>query len=269
MTKTPPSTHEHRLLLAIAVLVLIGFAGHFAFPIDPATAKNLIVSLGLHSDVGSNHFVDSRAWLGIPNAADVLSNLPFALFGIWGLLLQANKNRPSQRYAGRENFVLTLFFIGLIFTTIGSGLYHLAPSDSTLLWDRAGMAFAFAGMLGIASSERISTRSGIWLGLASLLSGALSLIVWKQTSDVLPWSVLQFGGMAMVLVLAITRPTTKALGISLLWIILFYGAAKVLEATDSFVFEATGHWVSGHTLKHLVAGLAALPVIQVLNLSSR
>jgi len=157
--------------------------------------------------------------------------------------------------------VLALFFIGLIFTTIGSALYHLAPSDSTLLWDRAGMAFAFAGMLGIAASERISTRSGIWLGLASLLAGTLSLIVWQQTSDVLPWSVLQFGGMAVILILAITRPTTKALGISLLWIVLFYGAAKVLEAMDSWVFETTGHWVSGHTLKHLVASLAAWPII--------
>ena len=264
MTKTTPSKHEHRLLLALAALVVIDFAGHFAFPIDPAAAKNLIASLGLHNDLGSNHFTDSRAWLGIPNAADVLSNLPFALFGIWGLLLQAKLVKPSQPFTGRENFVLTLFFIGLIFTTIGSGLYHLAPSDSTLLWDRAGMVFAFAGMLGIAASERISTRSGIWLGLASLLAGALSLIVWQQTSDVLPWSVLQFGGMMLILVLAITRPTTKALGISLLWIILFYGAAKVLEATDSWVFEASGHLVSGHTLKHLVASLTAWPVIRVL-----
>ncbi len=256
--------HERRLLLAIAALVVIGFAGHFFFPLTPETVKSLVASLGLHGNLGGNHFVDSRAWLDIPNAADVLSNLPFALFGVWGLLLQAKLREPSQRFINREGFVLTLFFIGLIFTAIGSMLYHLAPSDSTLLWDRAGMAFAFAGMLGIAASERISTRSGIWLGLASLLAGALSLIVWRQTSDVLPWVLLQFGGMATILILAITRPTTKALGISMLWIIIFYGAAKVLEATDSWVFETTGHLVSGHTLKHLVASLAAWPVIRVL-----
>ncbi len=256
--------HERRLLLATLALFVLGFVGHFVCPIDPESAKQIIISLGLHSDLGSNHFVDDRAWMGIPNAADVLSNLPFTIFGIWGLLLQAKLRKSSHRYRGRENFVLALFFIGLIFTTIGSSLYHLAPSDATLLWDRAGMVFAFAGMLGIAASERVSAQSGIWLGLASLLAGVLSLLVWRQTSDVLPWSVLQFGGMAMVLVLAITRPTTKALGVSLLWIILFYGAAKVLEATDSWVFEAMGRWVSGHTLKHLVASLAALPVIRVL-----
>ncbi|MDI9334102.1 MAG: hypothetical protein QM533_06965 [Cytophagales bacterium] len=269
MIKTTPFKHELRLLLAIAVLVVIGFAGHFVFPIDPDAAKTLIANLGLHNDLGSHHFIDSRAWLGIPNAADVLSNLPFALLGIWGLLLQVKLRKPSQRLINRESFVLTLFFIGLIFTTIGSGLYHLAPSNETLVWDRAGMAFAFAGMLGIAASERISSRSGIWLGLASLLAGALSLIVWRQTNDVLPWSVLQFGSMAMVLALAVTRPTTKALGISLLWIVIFYGTAKVVEAADSFVFEATGHFVSGHTLKHLVASLAALPVIRSLILASQ
>jgi len=261
--------YEYRLFAVALLLFVVGFVGHFIYPMDPAALQDLVAMLGLHSNLGGNHFVDARAWLGIPNAADVISNLPFAISGIWGLLLQAKQRKASQRYVGREDFVLTLFFIGLIFTTIGSGLYHLAPSDSTLLWDRAGMAFAFAGVLGIAASERASARSGIWLGLASLFAGMLSLIAWSKTGDVLGWGVFQFGGMAMVLVLAITRPTTKALGISLLWIIFFYGAAKVLEATDSWVFEATEHLVSGHTLKHLVASLAALPVIFSLRRSVR
>lgn len=154
--------------------------------------------------------------------------------------------------------------MGLLFTTIGSCLYHLAPTDATLLWDRAGMAFAFAGMLGIAASERVSVRSGIWLGLLTLLCGAIALFVWSRSADVLPWSVVQFGGMAMILILSITRPIPKALGISLLWVVVFYAVAKIFEAFDHGVYEATGHMVSGHTLKHLVAALAALPIIRVL-----
>ena len=43
-----------------------------------------------------------------------------------------------------------------------------------------------------------------------------------------------------------------------------YAAAKMLEAGDAWVFEATGHLVSGHTLKHGVAALAALPVLAAL-----
>ncbi|MCL2715343.1 MAG: hypothetical protein FWD68_12330 [Alphaproteobacteria bacterium] len=32
------------------------------------------------------HFADTRTLLGLPNAADVLSNLPFLIMGIWGLV---------------------------------------------------------------------------------------------------------------------------------------------------------------------------------------
>jgi hypothetical protein len=260
-TLTP---HEQRLAWLVVALCLIGLIGHFAFPLRPENVKALVTSMGMHAHMGSHHFVDTRMWLGIPNAGDVLSNLPFAIFGLWGLLKLRKIHAPSQRFLNRENFVLTLFFVGLIFTTFGSALYHLAPSDASLLWDRAGMAFAFAGMLGVAASERVSTRSGIWLGLVTLLTGAISLFVWSQTTDVLPWMTLQFGGMALVLILAITRAIPNSLGVSLVWVIVFYGAAKVLEGMDTAVFEATGHLVSGHTLKHLVASLAALPIIRVL-----
>jgi hypothetical protein len=110
----------------------------------------------------------------------------------------------------------------------------------------------------------VSVQSGIWLGLVTLLAGAFSLLTWSHTTDVLPWMTLQFGGMALVLILAITRAIPNSLGVSLVWVIVFYGAAKVLEGMDTAVFEATGHWVSGHTLKHLVASLAAWPILKVL-----
>lgn len=254
-------SRERRLLLAALLLFLVGIVGHFIYPFTPDVVTNLVIRLGLHGNLGSNHFVDERTWLGIPNAADVLSNLPFAIFGFWGLALQANTSKAFRPYMRRENFVLTLFFMGLIFTAVGSMLFHLAPSDSTLLWDRVGMAFAFAGMLGVAASERVSARSGIWLGLASLLTGTLALIVWSKTSDVLPWMVLQFGCMAMILILAITRQHAKSLGVSLYAVVAWYALAKVFESKDHAIFESTGHWVSGHTLKHLAASLAALPII--------
>ncbi len=256
--------HESRLLLAVTALFVLGVIGHLICPLTPDAVKALVAQLGLHANLGGNHFVDGRVWLGIPNAADVLSNLPFAIFGMWGLRLQANTRKAFQPYIGRENFVLALFFIGLIFTALGSVLYHLAPSNDTLLWDRMGMVFAFAGMLGISASERVSARSGIWLGLASLLAGALALLVWSKTSDVLPWMLLQFGSMVVILVLAMTRKNAKNLGVSLYAIIAYYAIAKICEANDHAIFEATGQFVSGHTLKHLVASLAALPVIRVL-----
>lgn len=262
--KTSLTPHENRLVWLVLALFLIGLIGHFAFPLTPDVVKTLVTSLGMHAHMSGHPFVDARMWLDVPNAGDVLSNLPFAIFGVWGLLKLRKVRTPSTRFLDRENFVLALFFVGLIFTTCGSALYHLAPTDASLLWDRAGMAFAFAGMLGVAASERVSLRGGIWLSLVALLAGAFSLLTWSHTADILPWTTLQFGGMALVFILAITRAIPNSLGVSLVWVVVFYGVAKVLESADTAVFDATGHLVSGHTLKHLVASLAALPVIVAL-----
>ena len=51
-------------------------------------AATLALALGLHGPIAqwaSYHaFADARAWLGLPNAQNVLSYLPFALLGLWG-----------------------------------------------------------------------------------------------------------------------------------------------------------------------------------------
>jgi hypothetical protein len=76
----------------------------------------------------------------------VLSNLPFAIAGLWGLVLLRRVapgmlDAPSRALAG-------LFFAGLVCTAVGSALYHWQPQDAGLLWDRLGMVLPFAGLLG-------------------------------------------------------------------------------------------------------------------------
>jgi len=51
-------------------------------------------------------------------------------------------------------------------------------------------------------------------------------------------------------------PITAVLAFALL--------AKLLELSDTQIFEATGEIVSGHTLQHLAAASAAWPVIHAL-----
>ena len=43
-----------------------------------------------------------------------------------------------------------------------------------------------------------------------------------------------------------------------------FSLAKALEAGDAAVFAATQMWVSGHSLKHVVAAAAALPLVMAL-----
>lgn len=201
------------------------------------------------------HYVDTRIWLGLRNAGDVLSNLAFLAAGVWGLaLLRVRDDVPVGALC---------FFIGLILTCIGSSFYHLDPDlPQRLVADRLGMAVAFAGFLSLAAGERISARAGRLMVWLMLVAGPLA--AWIARDNLAPWAVVQFGGMVLAAALALTRPLPGALGVPLGGVILFYALAKLLELGDATVFEATGHIVSGHTLKHLSAALAAWPVIRTL-----
>lgn len=239
-----PSSRRPEVLLLLACLALLVVA---------VLAPSLVQPAHYHQ------FADQRSVFGIPHAMDVLSNWPFAVFGALGLLHLRHANFPSSNPAQRP--MATLFFIGLIITTACSAIYHWQPVDARLALDRSGMVFAFAGLLGLAVAGRISARAGLWLALAVLVLGPLSVWVWVATGNVLPWVVLQFGGLVLILTMAWLKPLPGAWAVRWGAVVLIYGVAKVLELSDDWVYQFTGQFVSGHSLKHVVAALAAWPVI--------
>ncbi len=203
-------------------------------------------------------FADQRVLFGLPCAMDVLSNLPFAIAGLLGLVMVARLPALPQRgYAA-------LFFVGLIVTTLGSIIYHLNPNNDGLALDRLGMVAGFAGMLGLAAAQRVSQRAGMVTTLTVLLLGPTAVAVWAQTDNLLPWVLLQGGAMLMLLVLAVCKPLPAPSHwyvVNLLPVIGFYAAAKLFELADHQIFELTNQVISGHSLKHIVAALAAWPVL--------
>jgi hypothetical protein len=205
-------------------------------------------------------FADQRSWLGIPCALDVLSNLPFALFGLWGLRVLG---RVPQLEATQHRLT-ALFFVGLLLTTLGSAWYHWSPDDAGLAVDRLGMVFAFAGLLGLGAATCLSARAGAALAWTILLLGPVSVWVWAHSGNLLPWALLQGGGLALLGVLAFMKPLPGALAVRWGAVVAIYAAAKALEQYDATVYAATGELVSGHSLKHLVAVFAAWPVIRAL-----
>lgn len=208
-------------------------------------------------------FADQRHWLGLPCALDVLSNLPFALWGLWGL--HRLHTRQGLQPDGVQRALAMLFFAGLVLTALCSSVYHLHPDDAGLALDRLGMVSAFAGLLGLAVADRISARAGIATAAALLALGPLAVVAWSQYGNLLPWVVLQGGGMVLVLLLALRKPLAQAWGLPLAGMIGWYALAKGLELGDHAVFALTQGLVSGHTLKHLAAAMAAWPVITLMH----
>ncbi len=241
-----PSTAETGLLCAGLMLLALALGG----PV-------------LHDHPHQHGFADQRTLWGIPCALDVLSNLPFALAGAWGLVL-LGRVRPGALDAAIRA-TAGMFCAGLLLTAAASSWYHWQPDNAGLLWDRLGMAVAFAGMLGLAAAQRVSPRAGGATALVALAAGPLAVLWWAHTGNLLPWAVVQLGGMLLVLVLACLPQRAGALTLRLGAVIAWYGAAKLLELGDHTVFEATGQWVAGHSLKHLAAAGAAWPVLRALH----
>lgn len=212
-------------------------------------------------------FADHRHLLGIPNMQDVLSNLGFAAFGVAGL--RYARRLPDETLNRHQRNLALLFFFGLVVTALLSGWYHLHPDNAGLAMDRYGMTIAFAGLLGLAVSTRISDRAGEWLTFAVLAGGAWSIATWSATGNVLPWAAVQFGGMALMLFLGCLPQRAGTVPVSWILVVLIYALAKWFEHTDALVYLLSDQWISGHTLKHLTASAAALPLIAALARHSR
>lgn len=237
---------EGYLLLAVLVLITAAIFG-------PSVAQS-----AHHHD-----FADRRVWGSVPFAMDVLSNLPFALWGVLGLGAVVSLSRQGKPLSG-QLALAAVFFGGLLLTAAASAWYHWLPNDGGLALDRLGMTVAFAGLLGLAAAGRVSLRAGWSLAASILVLGSFSIWVWATSANVLPWALLQFGGMAMVVCLAFVKALLGALPVRWGVVIAIYALAKLAEVADHQIYDLTSHLVSGHSLKHVVASLAAWPVLAAL-----
>jgi hypothetical protein len=165
-----------------------------------------------------------------------------------------------------ERAMAALFFAGLAITAFCSAWYHLQPDDARLVIDRSGMAIAFAGLLGFAATTHVGHRAGALTGLG-LLVVAPWAIQMAAHGQLIPWAIIQFGGMAVLCVVAWRKPRPGALRVEWLAVVAIYAVAKLAEVNDEVVYEFTRHVVSGHTLKHVIAACAAWPLISALRMA--
>jgi hypothetical protein len=208
-------------------------------------------------------FADSRSWLGIPNAANVLSNLPFLAVGAWGLwrIFAHGAIDAPARSAWQA------FCIALVATAAGSAFYHWSPDNATLVTDRIPIAWACAALVCGLLAERVDARWGAPQRLAgALLAATGTVLYWWLTErrglgDLRPYLFIQILPMLLVPAVFAMRLPPRHAGAapaSAWWAVLgLYAAAKAAELADHWLLAAT-RLASGHTLKHLLAAAGAL-----------
>jgi len=241
-------------LVALTVVVIV------AAVLSPRTPQPL----------SYHNFADQRSWFGIPNFGDVTSNLAFAIFGAWGLwfLLRLTLQESATRFADpRERWIYIAVFFGMLLTAVGSSYYHLAPDNDRLVWDRLPMTIVFMSLVAAMIAERIRVRAALWLWPILLAIGILSVLQWHWSEqaghgDLRFYAAVQVYAV-LVLLLVLFLPARYTHSSHLGVVVAFYVLAKLLETFDPQVF-ALGHLVSGHTLKHIVAGLAGYWILRML-----
>jgi hypothetical protein len=216
----------------------------------------------LPQDQAYHRFADSRAFLGVDNAADVLSNFAFLVVGVMGLLLLWRGRAESQRFStAEEMWPYWVFFCAVALTAFGSAYYHLAPDDARLVWDRLPMSVAFMALVAAVLAERVDVKLGVKLLFPLAVIGVATVLYWASVDDLRPYLLVQYGSIAAVLALSALFPSRYTRGEMIFAAAALYAVAKVLEAQDRAVFEFTGGGVSGHTLKHLLAATALYLVL--------
>ncbi|HEY4111560.1 ceramidase domain-containing protein [Puia sp.] len=200
-----------------------------------------------------HNFADTRSLLGIVNAGNVLSNIPFLIIGIYGLVLVSRSPSPFAIRA-----IYAMLFVGVLLTGLGSAYYHWDPNNDRLVWDRIPMTIVFMSFLAATITELASRKVGVMLLLPLVALGIASVLWWHYTEtagkgDLRLYFWVQFYPMLAIplLLLLYYKPTIKAIIPSLIWIVVWYVIAKIFEQLDFQIYHAIA--VSGHTLKHLAA----------------
>lgn len=203
-------------------------------------------------------FVDSRRVFGMPNFADVFSNLPFLVVGLLGL----RHWMREPPLLGRRSWLV--FHLGVIGVAFGSGYYHWDPDDASLVWDRVPMTLAFIGLSLAMLSELVHPSFDRYLLVPALVLGAGSVFYWYGKEDLRPYLWVQTLPILIVPTTLVVFKLRYSHRRYLLYAVFFYLAAKYCESHDREVFEFFGFNLSGHTLKHLFAATGCGMIVLML-----
>ncbi|MCB1859668.1 MAG: hypothetical protein KDI63_15445 [Gammaproteobacteria bacterium] len=249
---------QQRIALLIGVLIVSFIGLLFLEPIP--------------QDPDYHLFADTRAFFGIPNFNDVISNAGFALVGSIGFISIIRMSRRLLFVQPGDARPYLVLFLGVALVSLGSTYYHWSPSTDRLLWDRLPMSVAFMAFAAAIVADRVHSRAGnSWLLLILTGLGLASLLYWDQTeqigrSDLRFYAFVQFYPVLTLPLLLWLFPDHRYLpGKRIAWVFGWYGLSKVFEHYDVFIFKLLGYTVSGHTLKHLAASASAYVVLRTLS----
>jgi hypothetical protein len=213
-----------------------------------------------------HRFADQRTCLGIAHCYDTLSNLLFVFAGLAGLIFLGSGAAQRAFIDRHERKAYVLFFVAIVLVGLASAYYHLAPDNNRLLWDRAAIAVAMMSWFAAILGERVSIAWGRRLLPLLIIAGLASVAYWGWSErigrgDLRAYGLMQLVPMLFVPLLLWLYPPRYSGVRDILVGGCLYPLALLCDLLDRSIADLLG-FVSGHTLKHvLAAGAAAWVVI--------
>ncbi len=221
---------------------------------------------------GYHHFADQRSFLGTPNFNDVASNLVFLFSGAAGLIFlwRVHQDPAQTTFQDRsESLPYWVLFSAIASVAFGSIYYHWTPDIDHLLWDRLPIVIAITALLSATLGERVIRTAGLRALSLLVVLAVLSVLYWYWTEqqgagNLNFYIVMQFHSILLIVWISLCFPSRYTHGNGIYQIIALYAVAKVSEMLDAQIFAWTNSWISGHTLKHLIAAYAAYGIVRML-----
>ncbi len=211
-------------------------------------------------DDSYHRFADARTLFGIPHFYNITSNALLLVVALAGLFTSYRLDASHNHFHLRREF--GLLFSAALLIALGSAWYHLQPSTAALVWDRLPMAVVFTTMLALVIAIYISRPLGKLLLWPLLFAGIGSVLYWYKTEqlgagDLRFYALTQFLPVVLALLILILYHRAGKPNLLLGLTLFMYILAKAGEHFDSLIYHYTAI-ISGHSLKHLFAGLALL-----------
>jgi hypothetical protein len=221
-----------------------------------ATSSWVLSANPLLIDAASHRYADTRAWLGIPNASNVLVNVPLFWLAVWGWCATRAAAWPQSLRVPWQ-----WFHFGAMVSALTSAMYHAVPSDALFVISHIGQTSGFMLLAVGVLAERVDRRFGsaaVCVGVAAMISLTVAMMLGGNPHaaiDLRPLMLLEAIPLLLIVAVTLRRPGTFTRSSTWILMLVLYAAAKLFEASDAMIFRASGV-ISGHSLMHLSLAMA-------------
>jgi hypothetical protein len=203
-------------------------------------------------------------FLGVDNAPDVFTNIPFVIVGWMGC---QSLIRDRGGYAeGGEMRIWWVLFVSIGSIAILSSWYHLSPSEGRIVFDRLPIITVVIAMTTLVAVQSIDVKA-TKLILPLLLLGWSSVVLIFFTGDWRPYIILQFSPLILIPSILILYEQGREGGWQLCTALLLFSVGKIIHDLDTEIHQLTGG-ISGHSIWHLFAAAATYQLVQMHRIQS-